>query len=170
MNRVLVIGCPGAGKSTFSRKLAHKTSLPLVHLDSYYHQDLWDADEDVKREQWRAKVTEMIAAERWIIDGNYGGSFDIRFPAADTIVFLDYPRWLSLWRVFCRRLEFARKKRPDMPDGWKEKIGWDFLQFIWRYRSNSRPRVLAKLDEYAGRCVVYVFKTPKDADSLLASL
>jgi adenylate kinase family enzyme len=165
--RVLVIGCPGAGKSCFSVRLAEITGLPLIHLDSLYHRDTWSADPACKKTQWREKVAELVGGERWIIDGNYKGSFDIRMPAADTIVFMDYPRRLCLARAFRRRWQYRRAKRPDMPNNWREKISWEFLRFIWTYRATERPRVMALLDQQDLGKTIVVLTSPKEAERYL---
>lgn len=86
MHRVLVIGISGAGKSTFSRALANATGLPLIHLDKEFWQPGWV---QTPRLNWRAKVTELAAGERWIMDGNYDSSLDLRLPRADTALWFD---------------------------------------------------------------------------------
>ena len=99
--------------------------------------------------------------DEWIIDGNYKSTFDIRMPAADTVIFLDYPRWLTLYRALRRRVEHRKKRREDMPENWKERISWDFLTFMWSYRKTQRPEVLRLLDECrtAGKSI-YILRSP----------
>jgi adenylate kinase family enzyme len=167
MQKVIVIGCPGAGKSYFSRRLAEAIGLPLIHLDAIYHQKIWDDNADRKREQWRANVLELLAGDAWIIDGNYKSTFDIRMPAADTIIFLDYPRWLTLVRAFRRRWEYRNRRRSDMPEEWTERISWDFLAFIWTYRKKERPRVLDLLRAFGTHKDIYIIGRPTDATTLL---
>ena len=171
MKRVLIIGCPGSGKSTLSRRLAEDTGLPLIHLDLHYHQsDRWPTDPAAKRGPWREFVQSMIDQPEWIVDGNYKGTFDIRFPAADTIIFLDFPRWLTLFRMLKRRLQFARRQRPDMPPEWREKISPDFLHFIWTYRSIERPRVLSLLDHHRDGRTIVALTNPADVNRWLRTL
>ena len=86
MERVLVIGCGGSGKTTFARRLAERSGLPLIHLDRLHWRPGWRA---TPQEAWRATVKEIVARERWIIEGHYGGTLDLRLPACDTVVFLD---------------------------------------------------------------------------------
>jgi adenylate kinase family enzyme len=83
MRRVLVIGISGAGKSTFSQALATKTGLPLIHLDKEFWRPGWV---QTPRQEWRARVSELAARERWIMDGNYDSSLDLRLPRADTVL------------------------------------------------------------------------------------
>lgn len=168
--KIIVIGCPGSGKSVFSRKLAAALDLPLIHLDAIYHQDIWPEEADQKREQWKKHVRRLVEQDQWIIDGNYKGSFDIRMAAADTIIFLDYPRWLTMVRMFKRRIEHHKKLRPDMPPNWKEKISPDFLKFVWTYRVAERPRVLALLEQYAAGRTVLIVPTPDEAERILKTI
>src|SRR5262249_3438078 len=95
MQRVLVIGISGAGKSTFARQLAVSTRLPLIHLDTEFWQPGWKVTE---RAEWRAKVAKLAERDAWIMDGNYGASLDLRLPRADTVMWFDYPRLVCVWR------------------------------------------------------------------------
>jgi adenylate kinase family enzyme len=170
MEKVLVIGCPGSGKSTFCRKLANETGLPVIHLDATYHLDSWPRDERMKRELWREHVRKLVTGERWIIDGNYQGTFDIRMPAADTIIFFDFPRRITVYRVFKRFLAFRNRSRPAMPQCWKEKISWDFLCFVWAYRRVERGRVIALLDQYQAGHSIQTFKGPNEVSAFFDRL
>lgn len=167
MKKVIVIGCPGSGKTVFSQKLAQKTGLPLIHLDALYHQKIWSADADRKKEEWVARVGELLAGEEWVIDGNYKSTLAMRAEAADTIVFLDYPGWISLLRTFRRRFQFHGRQRPDMPSGWKEKISLEFLVFIWRYRTAQRPKVHAVLHGQHAQKRIHNFRHPREAEAFL---
>jgi len=113
MKRVMVIGCCGAGKSTFSRKLAEITKLEKV--------------------EWKTIVTKLSNRPNWIIDGNYGGTMDIRMEKADTIIYLDYPTIKCLWRITKRILKYKGQVRPDMPEGCKERFDLDFYHYVATY-------------------------------------
>lgn len=167
MRKVIVIGCPGSGKSTFSITLAKATSLPLIHLDAIYHQEIWSSDPETKKAQWKEKVEDLVKAESWIIDGNYKSTMQIRIEAADTIIFLDYPRYLSLWRTLLRRWKFRNKKRVDMPATWKEQISWDFIMLIWNYDKEQRSNVLRQLKLHNARKEIHILSSPKTADKFL---
>ena len=108
MRRVLIIGSPGAGKSTFSRALASTTKLPLIHLDAEFWQAGW---RETPREQWVQRVAELVRADSWIMDGNYGGTLPARISAADTVVLLALPRLQCLYRVLQRTLPSLRRVR-----------------------------------------------------------
>src|SRR5206468_1787185 len=101
MQRVLVIGISAAGKSTFSRALAAKTGLPVIHLDTEFWQPGWKI---TPFPQWRAKVASLITREAWIMDGSYAATLDLRLPRADAVVWFDYPRFVCVARALRRIL------------------------------------------------------------------
>jgi len=103
MRRVLVIGSGGAGKSTFARRLAQCAGLPLIHLDAIYWKPGWL---ETPKEEWTQVVESLLAGERWVMDGNYGGTLEQRLASCDTVVFLDLPRSLCLWRAAVRWVRF----------------------------------------------------------------
>ena len=141
MKRVAIIGSGGAGKSTLARKLSAKTGLPVVHLDQLYWQKGWVP---VSGERWLELQHDLLAQNRWIIDGNYGSTMDLRLAAADTVIFLDTPRLVCLWRVFKRRLHFYNRTRPDMTAGNPERLTGALLRFVWSY-PKQKPVLLEKL-------------------------
>ena len=106
MNRVLIIGSGGSGKTTLARRLAERTGLPLIHLDALYWRPGWDP---TPGDEWRARIAALVRGERWIIDGNYGGTLDLRLEACDTVIFLDVSRWVCLWRGDGRRFSIASR-------------------------------------------------------------
>jgi len=142
MQRILVIGSGGAGKSTVAREIASRLRLPLIHLDSLYWQPGWRATE---KTAWEGVVRELIAGPSWVMDGNYGGTLDIRIERCDTVVFLDAPRVVCLWRVLKRRLYFHSRRRPDIAPGCPEQLTWEFLRWIWTYPGRRRPGILRRL-------------------------
>jgi adenylate kinase family enzyme len=142
MRRVAVIGSAGAGKSTLSRELGALLGLPVIHLDRLFWRPGWV---ETPREEWVRVQAEAVRGERWVIDGNYGGTLERRLGAADTIIFLDFPRLVCVWRVLRRRLQYARRQRPDMTPGCRETLDWAFLRWVWRFPADDRPRILDKL-------------------------
>jgi adenylate kinase family enzyme len=170
MKRVLVIGSGGAGKSTFARRLGEKLGLPVIHLDRVY----WRADwVEPPKEEWRRKVEELCAREAWVIDGNYSGTLDIRLNACDAVIFLDLPRALCLWRVSRRALRYKGVSRPDMAEGCREQLNRDFLTFllwVWNYPRHSRPKLLKRLEEFAGGKQIYRLRSSAEAEKFLAEV
>lgn len=142
MKRVAIIGSGGAGKSTLARALSERTGLPVVHLDRLYWRPGWVA---TPHEAWAEQQRDLLTQEAWIIDGNYGSTLDGRLRAADTVVFLDTPRLVCLWRALKRRLRYTGRSRPDMREGCPERLTGEFLRWIWEYPKRQRPNILQKL-------------------------
>lgn len=148
MQRVLVIGSPGAGKSTLSHALAARTGLPLHHLDKLFWLPGW-VERD--REEGRAELAEVLAGERWIIDGNYGSTLPMRLSRADTVVWLDYPTWLCLGRAFKRWWQYRGRARPDMTEDCPENLNLEFLLYVLNFRRAWQHRNAAALQQFNGQ-------------------
>ena len=161
MKRIMIIGCPGSGKSTFARHLAEKTGLPLFYLDMMY----WNPDRTTKpKEEFRAALRETVTLDEWIIDGNYGSTLEIRMEACDTVIFLDFPVEVCISGVEERR----GKPRADMP--WVEtEPDLEFIDFIRKYNSESRPKVVELLEKYKEKNII-VFRSRAESDDYLRSL
>ena len=159
MRKAIVIGCPGSGKSCFSRALHSKTGIPLYHLDMLY----WNADKTtVDKSVFLERLREVIEKEEWIIDGNYSSTMEERMAACDTIFFLDYPLEVCLSGVRERK----DKSRSDMP--WIEnEDDEEFLEFIKSFNTRQRPTVLGLIDKYGASKAVFCFKSRKEADEFL---
>ena len=159
--RVAVIGCPGGGKSTFSRALRDRVDLPLYHLDAIF----WRDDRThLSREEFYPLMREIIAREEWIIDGNYNSTLEWRVAACDLLVFLDYPTEVCLEGVRARR----GQKRSDMP--WVEEgDDQEFLEFIRAFETESRPRILELIGKYPDKAVV-TFRSREEAEGYLGEL
>ncbi len=158
MKKVMVIGCPGSGKSTFSRALHQVTGLPLYHLDMLN----WNGDKTtVPKAVFIERLKDVIQGDSWIIDGNYGSTMELRMNACDTVFFLDYPVEVCLDGVMCRK----GQPRSDMP--WVETgEDPDFIRFIKEYQSVSRPSVMQLLEKYAGKEIL-IFSSRKEAENYL---
>lgn len=164
MKKVIVIGCPGSGKSTFSRALHELTHLPLIHLDMLF----WNADHTtVPREIFHLRLEDALQGEQWIIDGNYSSTMEKRIAACDTVFFLDYPVEVCLDGIRTRR----GKPRPDLP--WIETDGTpedeEFLMFIRNFERDSRPQVIALLEKYPQKRLIR-FTGRKQADAFLKNI
>ena len=166
MKRVLVIGSGGSGKTTFARRLARSTGLPLFCLDSFYWLPNWQKRSDG---EWLTIVRELVAGERWIMDGNYGGSLDLRLEACDTVFFLDFPRLTCLRRVLKRQLTHLGQRRPELPAGCRERLDPEFLAWIWTYAARRRPAILERLSSLEGRKAIHVFRSGPEIDAHLSS-
>ncbi len=162
MKRVTIVGCPGAGKSTFARALSEKTKIPVQHLDFYYHQK--GCDYENNKQDWLDTLAEITSGDSWIIEGNYGSSYKQRIPKSDTLIFMDMPSWLSIWSVLKRRFQYRDKRRTEMPDDWVEKIDPIFFKFVVLFRIKSRKDVIAGIEKYKhDNLEVITFTTRKAA-------
>jgi adenylate kinase family enzyme len=167
MQRVLVIGSGGAGKSTFAAGLAERLGLPVIHLDALYWKPGWI---EPSRMAWEKTVNGLLADERWVMDGNYGGTLEMRLAAADTVIFLDLPRTLCIRRVVLRRIRFRGRSRPDMTPGCPERLTWEFLRWIWRYPVERRPGIQDRLARLRTDQRAIVLRSPSDVEEFLRSL
>src|SRR5262245_5075988 len=168
MRRILVIGGPGTGKSTLARAMGPRLGLPVVHLDRHYWSPGWVAPEPA---EWRRRVEELVARDAWVMDGNYSGTFDLRLPRAQAIVWLDLPRRIYFPRAIWRMAANYGRERGDVGPGCPERFDFDFLfRWVWTYPTRSRPRTLKLLDELAGSRPIVVLKNPKEVDAFVAGL
>jgi len=165
VRRVVVIGPGGAGKSTLTRSLGDRTGIELVHLDRLFWRPGWDP---MPRDEWRALIAEVVRGEAWIMDGNYSGTLDLRLPAADTVVLLDLPRRVTIPGVVRRvwRHHGEAVQAPGCPERWDR----EFLRWVWNYRRDSRPRVLAAIAAHAGSADVVMLRSRGDVRRWLASV
>lgn len=143
VERVAVVGPGGAGKSTFASALGARTGLPVVHLDRHFWKPGWV---ETDRDEWRQIQSELFAGDRWIADGNYGGSFDVRFARADTVILLARPRLACLAGALRRSVR--NRGRAVQADGCPERFQLDFYRWIWNYERDSRPRLDAALERH----------------------
>lgn len=166
MNRVVVIGSGGSGKSTFSRELGRVTGIPVIHLDREYWRPGW---EETPKDEWKARVADMLEGERWIMDGNFGGTREMRMQAADTIIFLDLPRRVCLYRILKRTLKYYGRSRPDMAEGCLERLDLEFVMWVWNYKHRSRMTLLAELEGLEEKSVM-ILRNQRQVSDFLANL
>ncbi len=156
----MILGCGGVGKSTFAKQLHQAIGIELVHLDQLYFQPNWVEPE---KANWEATIRELVRKDSWIMDGNYGGTIDIRLEAADTIIYLDASRWRCLYRVLKRIIRNYGKKREDMAEGCLERFDWAFIRYVFRFNDVKRPKILQQLVSLPNFKKVYVLKSRKEA-------
>lgn len=164
MNRVAIIGPSGAGKSTLARALGKRTGLPVYHLDAIHWKPGWVESE---QEESRAKVEAVIETDQWIIDGNYSRTFKNRMARADTVIFLDLPRWRYFPRIFRRSLRYYGRTRPDMGRDCPERFDMEFTLWVWNFHRDSRHKILDALEQYAGSFVLHTLRSPKEVRQFL---
>jgi adenylate kinase family enzyme len=167
VKRVAVIGSGGAGKSMFARELGERTALPVIHLDRLFWKPGWVPMPD---DEWRAVHGELLEADHWILDGNYGGEMEPRLAAADTVVFLDLPRLVCVQGALQRHWRHRAGGRPDMVPGQRERIDLKFLWWIFRYPDTRRPGVLARLAKLPATTQVFRVRSRRASRELLDRL
>ncbi|MEZ5337447.1 MAG: hypothetical protein R3F46_04210 [bacterium] len=139
MQRILVIGNCGSGKSTASVELARRLRLPVIHLDREFWKPGWEQPAD---SEWEASVARLLKAEQWVIDGNYTGSLPQRIARADCVVWLDFPRLFCMGQVLRRVMRHRGRERADCGAGCPERFDLAFLKWVWDYPLRSRGRTL----------------------------
>lgn len=159
MQKVIVIGCPGAGKSSFARALRDAVNLPLYHLDLIWHKS---DGTNVTREEFDARLDEIIRTDSWILDGNYQRTLEMRLNACDTVFLLEYPLEVCLAGAEAR----VGTKRDDMP--WVE-TGFDpeFRQCILDFPEKQLPEIHVLLEKYRENRTVFVFRSRAEAEMFL---
>ena len=160
-HRIIILGCPGSGKSTFARALTARTGLPLVHLDNVW----WRADgTHVSREEFDRALAALLQDERWILDGDYSRTYEVCIQAADTVVFLDYPESVCMAGITAR----VGEVRPDMP--WTETaLDPELVALVQNYARDDRPQVLSLLQKYPEKQAL-IFISRQEADRWLSQL
>ncbi|MCM3617677.1 DNA topology modulation protein [Sutcliffiella horikoshii] len=164
MKKIVLIGSGGSGKSTLARQLGEKLEINVYHLDALFWKPNWVG---VPKDEQSKIQNDLVKEKEWIIDGNYGGTMDIRLNAADTIIFLDIHRTICVYRALRRMLQYRNKIRPDMGEGCEERFDLDFLKWIWDYPRTKRPGILQKLEQLSGDKKVMIIKSPKEVQEFL---
>lgn len=167
MKKVLVLGCAGSGKSTFSSQLGQVAGLPVIHLDSIYWKPNWIASTE---EEWDDTIDELLKLESYIMDGNYSRTLNKRLRDADVVFYFDMPRSLCIYRVIKRRILNHGRVREDMAEGCREKIDVEFLKWIWNFRKRNRGGILETLDQAKEQKQIYIIKKSKEAADYLAKM
>ena len=169
---MIVTGLAGSGKSTFSRSLAAKTGLPVIHLDLHFWKPGWVAPSE---REWRENQRGLLAGDAWIADGNYHETLDLRLERADTIVFFDVPWWVCARRAFVRGI----RKRPggfQLPDGCDESAWrrlreeWHLAGRIWRKRRSEPEREQEIISRHGQHAELHVLTSKRAARHFLDGL
>ncbi|MFC4008994.1 topology modulation protein [Nonomuraea purpurea] len=151
MDRVVVVGAGGSGKSYVARELGRILAAPVTHLDALYYDEAWNP---LPPEEFEAAQRELVAGSRWIMDGNYNSTLETRLRACDTVVMMDVSTWTAMRGLLSRQ---ARHGAGQHPSGVYNRINSDVIAYVLGYRRRMRPRVLAKIREFAaGKEVVFL--------------
>lgn len=147
MERILIIGCGGAGKSTLARQLGEKLDIPVVHLDKLFWKPGWT---ERSEEEFDAILAQELEKPRWIMDGNFNRTISRRMEKCDTVIYLDFSRFACLRGVLKRVLTTHGKVRPDMGEGCPEHFDLEFLKWVWNFNKNKRQNYYRLLNEAEG--------------------
>jgi adenylate kinase family enzyme len=164
-DRILVIGCSGGGKSTLSQRLAHRFDLTYISIDrDIFWLPGWT---ERPRTKQREIIAEMVAKERWIMDGSNPSTFDLRLPRTDLVIWMRISRLVCIWSVLKRWIMFFGRTRPEMAPGCIEKIDWEFVRFIWTYDQKFAPRFVDGIATHGPEVPVLQLKSRRQARELL---
>ena len=162
MKKVIIIGCPGSGKTTFAEKLQGKTNLALYYLDAIWHKP---DKTHISREEFDERIKEIFALSEWIIDGNYNRTIEMRLKECDTVFLFDLPTEVCLQGA----TERIGKGRYDLP--WLEtELDPEFAGFIKDFKENSLPKIYNLLEKYKNEKQIVIFKSREEADEYLENV
>lgn len=170
MKRVMIVGGPGAGKSTLARALGAQTGLPVYHMDRIHYQTGWV---ERPREEKDRLTHEVHARDEWIFEGGHSRTYAERVARADTYIWLDVPVLLRIFRVLRRAVKYYGRTRPDLPEGCPERLSRqtvEFLRFIWRTRHTARAQMEAIYRDPPPHLTVYRLQSRAEVRGFLADL
>lgn len=159
--KIIVLGCSGSGKSTFSKRLHDITGLPLFHLDNIW----WRPDRThITRDEFDRKLDKILQTDKWIVDGDYSRTYEVRFQACDTVIFLNY----SFEECMNGIIERVGKERSDIP--WiEQKLDPELVKLVQNYEKDNLPLITALMEKYSDKNIL-VFRTRLEADSWMRGL
>ena len=162
MNKIIVIGCPGSGKSTFSEKLCARTKLALFHLDAIWHRE---DRTHISRDEFDARLSQIFSLDSWIMDGNYSRTLERRIAACDTVFLFDLASEVCIDGA----TERLGKKRCDMP--WVDtELDPDLRREIEEFREKNLPTIYELFEKYKDSRMIVVFKSRAEADEFILEL
>ena len=167
MQRIVILGPCGAGKSTLARELGDALWLPVIHLDQVFWNPGWV---ESTSEEFVERLNPLLETPTWVSDGNYTGHPTPRLERADTIIHLDYPRWLCISRVLKRIVTSFGRVRKDSAPECPEKIDLEFLIYVWNFRHDKSPKLRRLIECYQGTKKILNFTSPRELERWLESL
>jgi adenylate kinase family enzyme len=143
MKKVVIVGCGGSGKSHVARELGRILDAPVTHLDAVFYDSEWNP---LPMAEFTEVQRTLVAEPRWVIDGNYNSTLQVRLEACDTVVLMDVSTVAALYGIFSRQLRHGAGHKGN---GVHNRIHWGVIKYVATYRRKMRPRVMAKIEEYA---------------------
>jgi adenylate kinase family enzyme len=167
MRRVVVIGSSGSGKSTLSLRISERTGLPVFHLDVLYFKPGWVK---TPKPEWSEMIAQLASRDSWIIDGNHASTLEVRLATCDSIVFLDFPPWVCVWRVLKRGLRYRGQIRSDVGNDCPHRLTLGMLIWVWAYPRKRKTRHLRMIHAVAHEKQLFVLRSETDVEHFLAGL
>jgi adenylate kinase family enzyme len=160
--RIAIIGCGGSGKTTTSRRLGDALHAPVTHLDVLYYDEEWNT---LPKEKFAALQEDLVAQDRWVIDGNFASTLPTRLQRATTIIFLDLGPITCLTGIAQRRLRYGGGQNDST--GVYDRIHWGFIKYVWNFRRDMGPRVRKLILEHGTHADVYIVRSRRGANRLV---
>ncbi len=168
MNRVVVFGGTGAGKSTLARAMGERLGIAVCHLDAIYYAPGW---QDPAPEAFRARIAEAVAGERWISEGNFIRlTADLKLPRADAVVWIEQPRWRRMWRAVRRGWRDRERDRPDLAPGCRDHVDATLLRDVLKFDREYRPMIEDALARHAPAALVIRLRGDRAVRAFLDTL
>lgn len=169
MQRILVMGSSGSGKSTFAQRLSAITGIPMVSLDALYWKPGWVESDHA---EFEGRVTEAARLPRWIMDGNYTsrGAGELRRSTADAIFWFDLPRRTCMTGILSRIATSYGRVRPEMAPGCPERIDVEFFRYVWTFRKLQRPKLMQYFEGLEPHQALICFTRREQADDYLTNV
>lgn len=164
MKKILIIGAGGAGKSTLAQRLGAAIGIEVVHLDRLYWRAGW---QEPSKEEWQKILENELKKDEWIMDGNFGGTLDLRLKYCDTVIFLEMPRAVCVYRAVKRWIKYRNTNRPDMSEGCNEKVDLEFLGWICSFPKKKKPKIEQTLKRFENEKTIIRPRSRKDVEDFL---
>lgn len=167
MKKIIIIGSSGAGKTTLACELGDKLAIEVFHLDRL----LWKPNWEMTDQEYQIECqNNLVKNPSWIIDGNFGGTLGIRIDAADTIIFLDFNRWMYIYQILKRVKKYNGTTRPDMQADCPEKFDFSFIKWVWNFPNKQKIEILEALRDTPKSKQIVVLKNKKQIRHFLNQL
>lgn len=167
MKKIILIGSGGAGKSTLARKIGAALGIEVFHLDKLYWLPDWTQP---PKDEWRKEVEVLLEKPEFVMDGNFNSTMELRIKASDTIIYLDFPRTICVYRALKRIFKYYNKTRPDMGEGCRERLDFEFLRWVWRFPETDKPKIEERIKNHEAGKTLIRLRSPRDVENFLKNL
>ena len=150
-SKICLFGCPGSGKSTLGKNLSKMLGIEVTHLDNIYWKPNWVS---ISREEFDQKLNELLTCEKYIIEGNYNRTLDLRLSECDLAIYLDFNSFTCLFSVIKRFFQYRNKTREDITIGCEEALDKEFISYVWNFNKKFRKKYYNKLENISKPYIV----------------